>query len=78
MSDLTRPERAAARRQAKRYKAAIDKRGLCSACKHREVTLGRFHCRNKEERSYGACEFDGRTPKFEFDPECLNQFKDAA
>lgn len=81
--DLTRPERAAQIRQAKRYKRAIEKRGLCSACIHREkavvceVTFWR--CADKKDsRQFPQCQNDGRQPKFEFDPAILEEFKDAA
>lgn len=78
MTEMTRPERAAQIRQAKRYAAAIKKRGICSACVHRDKTLSVHHCRNKEDRSDGACETDGRLPKFTFDDKVLKEFADAA
>lgn len=75
---LTRPERAAQIRQAKRYRSAIQKRGLCSACKFRQQTLGIYHCRNWEDRQHGNCETDKKLPYFEFDPDVLKEFADAA
>lgn len=81
--DLTRPERAAQIRQAKRYKRAIEKRGLCSACTHREVEtvwgVKVWRCAGKKlPRTFPDCQNDGRQPKFEFDPTILEEFKDAA
>ena len=79
---LTRPERAAQVRQAKRYKAAIKKRGLCSACLHRDrdrlTAFGMNCCTLGQDRVSFHCERDGRKPTFEFDAETLEQFKDAA
>lgn len=79
--DLTRPERAAQIRQAKRYRAAIEKRGTCCACKHRnrEVTFwGRNVCRVDTGRQYPACQQDGRGVVFEFDETTLGEFRDDA
>lgn len=79
--DLTRPERSAQIRQAKRYKVAIEKRGLCCGCLHRDRSSAPFginHCRLKVERRYPTCDRDGRHPKFEFDATILEEFKDAA
>jgi hypothetical protein len=72
MTDLTDPERYAQRKQAKRLAAAIRKRGRCSACIHRDRTLGKFHCRNKEDRNGDNC---GNTsgPRFKFDDTVLNE-----
>jgi len=79
--DLTRPERAAQIRQAKRYRAAIEKRGLCCACIHRDrysAPFGMNHCRLKVERRHPTCQKDGRGPTFEFDATVLDQFADKA
>ena len=83
MSDLTRPERAAQIRQAKRYRAAINREGICSACKFREQTFEVWHCKGREERrhtppSVPVCERDGKLPRFEFDDSVLERFRDAA
>lgn len=81
VDDLTPPEKSAQRRQAKRYKVAIEKRGLCCACKHRDRSSAPFginHCRLKVERRYPTCDRDGREPKFQFDETVLGEFKDAA
>ena len=78
---MTRPERAAQIRQAKRYRKAIDKRGLCSACVHRnreETFWGRSVCSIPGNRQHPTCERDGRMPKFQFDPTVLEEFQDAA
>lgn len=77
MTELTRPERAAQIRQAKRYRAAIRKKGICSACIHRDQTFGVFHCRNKPDRSGTNCETTPG-PGFTFDDSVLKQFADAA
>jgi hypothetical protein len=77
----TRPERAAEIRQAKRYRKAIEKQGLCCACKHRdrsETFWGRNVCRVGQQRMHPQCDRDGKGVRFEFDPDCLEQFKDAA
>lgn len=79
--DFTRPERAAQIREAKRYKLAIERRGLCSACVHRKVDvywgMKRWSCNGKSDlRQAPGCETDGRLPKFEFDPAVLKEFKD--
>lgn len=81
MEDLTRPERAAQIRQAKRYKAAIEKRGTCCACKHRARDFsawGRSVCRLDHGRQYPTCQRDGREPKFELDDTTLEEFRDAS
>jgi hypothetical protein len=77
MTDLTDPERYAQRKQAKRYAAAIRKRGRCSACIHRDRTFGTFHCRNKPERNGNNCE-STPGPSFTFDDTVLKEFSDAA
>lgn len=80
--EFTRPERAAQIRQAKRYKRAIEKRGICCACKHRaigETKWGRSHCRvGGEERQHPTCDRDGKGIRFEFDDTVLGEFADAA
>lgn len=77
-SDFTSPERSAQIRQAKRYRAAIQKRGICSACTCREKTFGIWHCRDNPGRAHGMCQQDGRLPQFQFDDEVLKEFRDAA
>lgn len=75
--DLTRTERYYQRVQAKRYRAQILKQGICSACMHREVTLGIYHCRNKPDRQ-GGCHSDGKSPVFQLDDEVTRRLADAA
>lgn len=78
---FTRPERAAQIRQAKRYKRAIETRGLCCACVHRDRTQtywGRNVCRVGQQRMHPQCERDGKGVRFEFDASVLDQFRDAA
>jgi hypothetical protein len=79
--DFTRPERAAQIRQAKRYKRAIEKCGLCVACIHRDRSQtywGRNVCRVGQQRMHPQCERDGKGVRFEFDPAVLEQFRSAA
>jgi hypothetical protein len=79
--DLTRPERAAQIRQAKRYKSAIDKEGRCCACKHRdmgETFFGRRVCKIGQQRIYPQCNNDGKGLRFEFDDSVLPRFSDRA
>ncbi len=77
---FTRPERAAQIRQAKRYRVAIRKRGLCSACVHRDkdrlTVFGMSVCKVGQDRLHFHCEKDGRQPTFEFDPTVLKEFAD--
>ena len=77
--DLTRPERAAQIRQAKRYRALIDRVGLCRACKHRDrhrTFWGRSMCRIGDHRQHPACERDGQVLRFEFDDSVLNSLRE--
>lgn len=79
IDSLTRPERAAQVRQAKRYRAAIKREGLCSACKHRDkgtTFWGRSICRIGDNRQHPQCERDGKGVRFEFDADTLEKFKD--
>lgn len=83
--DYTRPERAAevmkARRAVKRYKAHVERNGLCSVCKHRnrtETFWGRAVCRVGQQRQAPQCQTDGKGVKFEVDVDCLEQFRDKA
>lgn len=75
---LTTPERAAQIRQAKRYRAAIEKRGLCCACKNRgdETYFGLNVCSIGQQRTHPQCERDGKAKRFEFDDSVLAQFQD--
>ena len=75
---LTRPERAAQIRQAKRYRAAIEKRGLCFACKHRsdETYFGLNVCSIGQQRRHPQCERDGKGLRFTFDDTVLEQFRE--
>lgn len=66
---------AAQTRQAKRYRAALRKRGACFACIHRACTDGRFHCRNNPARQHPACESDGGV-RFKFDETVMGEFRD--
>ena len=76
--DFTRPERAAQIRQAKRYRAAIEKRGLCCACKHRsdETYFGLNVCSIGQQRTHPQCERDGKGLRFTFDDTVLEQFRE--
>lgn len=81
--DYTRPERAtelrlARRKFEKRYKASVQKLGLCSVCKFGTSTFGIHHCRLWLDRRHPQCERDGKAVRFEVDAEKLEQFKDAA
>lgn len=76
--DLTQPERSAQILQAKRYRARICRDGLCSACVHRQVTLGIHHCRDREDRQQGMCQHDKQAPVFEFDAGVLASLARAA
>ena len=75
---FTSPEHSAQIRQAKRYRAAIKKRGVCSACVHREQSFGVYHCRNAPDRQHPQCERDGKPARFTFDDSTLGEFADAA
>lgn len=76
---LTRPERAAQIRQARRYAAAIARRGTCFACRNRSAVKlwGQTVCRVGEARVYPACQRDGLGVGFEFDDKVLEEFRDA-
>jgi hypothetical protein len=60
----------------KRVKAARRRHGICCLCVHREVTDGRYHCRNREDRSHGACTINTDKPQFLFDDTVLGEFED--
>lgn len=66
---------AAQHRQAKRYLAALRKRGACFACQHRAQTSNTFHCRNNPERTAFNC-VQTPGPKFTFDPTVMQEFAD--
>lgn len=78
----TRPERYAELQEARKLRKRVDAlrrdKGLCVICAHREQTCGIYHCKGHEDRQRGACEFDKRTPKFEFDPATIERFRNAA
>lgn len=79
--ELTRPERSAQLKQARRYREAIEKAGMCCACLHRDrysAPFGINHCRLKVERRYPTCTKDKRGPEFELDTTALQQFNKAA
>ena len=80
--NLTRPERAAQIRQAKRYRNAIQKRGICCACIHRDrdrtTVFGMSCCEVGQDRIHPQCEKDGKAKKFQFDDTVLKEFADAA
>lgn len=81
--DYTRPERLTELRLArikfeKRYKASVQKLGICSVCKFSSTTFGIHHCRLWVERRHPQCENDGKQVRFEVDPAKLEQFKKAA
>lgn len=68
-------------RMAKRYHAAVKRRGLCAVCVHRHTKLvrdGRNLCRVDTGRQHPACESDGRAPRFEVDGEAVGRLSDAA
>lgn len=78
----SRPERFTelqqARRVSKRMKAVKRNEGLCALCVHRETTFGLHHCKNKQDRRFGQCELDGKSPKFEVDTTVVEGLRDAA
>lgn len=76
--NLSQPEAYAEERFKKRYRVAIQKRGICCACVHRDRTLDIDHCRGQESRQHGACKTDGKSPQFELDDTTLEEFRDAA
>ncbi|MBB1060405.1 hypothetical protein [Marilutibacter spongiae] len=76
--NLSRPESFVMARQAKRYRAALRRRGLCAFCTCRVVTFGVVHCRGNESRQRGMCQDDGRLPQFRLDDTTLEEFRDAA
>lgn len=63
-------------RQAKRYKAEVDREGVCCACIHRARTNGRWHCQNTPARVYPKCTSDGGVGRFTFDPAVMARFQD--
>lgn len=66
------PERFTERRGAKRYRAAINRLGLCCACIHRDrenTAWGKSICQYGQTRIYPQCQTDGRASKFEPDGE---------
>ncbi len=77
----SRPEMACERKIAKRYRAAIQKRGLCLVCTHRdrEATYwGKNVCSIGQARMHPQCDKDGRGFRFTVDAEAIEQFKRAA
>lgn len=79
-SFMTREERSYGRMQAKRYKAAMMKHGLCAMCIHRApdtITLfGLRVCKHGENRISEHCRVDGKQPKFEVDATAVERFRD--
>lgn len=68
-------------RMAKRYRAAVKRRGLCAVCVHRHTKLvrhGQNLCRVDTGRQHPGCETDGRVPRFEVDGEAVRELSDAA
>lgn len=74
--NLSRPEASVDARLKARYRAALRKRGLCSFCTCREVTLGISHCRQQPDRQRGMCSSDGKLPAFRLDDSTLEEFRD--
>lgn len=76
---LTKPERYAERVEGKRVRKRMDadrsKEGLCCLCKFRDTTFGKFHCKQWVDRQNGACQQDGKLPRFEFDPVTLEKYR---
>lgn len=75
---LSRPEASVDQRLKKRYRAALNRRGLCAFCACREVTLGVVHCSQHPSRQRGMCKDDGKLPAFRLDETTLQEFLDAA
>ncbi len=77
--DFTRPERAAQMRQARRYMAAIEKRGRCFACLNRDrnnTYFGLNVCSIGQQRRHPQCERDGKGLRFTLDDTVLEQFRE--
>lgn len=79
-SFMTKEERVYGRLQAKRYRAAILKKGLCSCCLHRapdtQTLFGLRVCKYGENRISEHCRTDGKQPKFEVDAAAVERFRD--
>lgn len=74
----SRPERFTERKTAKRYRAAIQKRGLCLVCTHRDrdnTYWGKNVCSIGQARMHPQCDRDGRAFRFTVDAEAIEQFK---
>jgi hypothetical protein len=76
--NLSKPEAYAEQRFKKRYRVAIQKRGICCACVFRDRTFDVDHCKGFEDRRDGACKTDGKLPQFAVDATALEVFRDAA
>jgi hypothetical protein len=76
---FTRSERAYGRLQAKRYKLAIEQKGLCYGCRWRDKEtrgpFGMWKCNGYEDRMHLHCEEDGKLPKFTYDDDTLERLK---
>lgn len=82
----TRAERStefelARRKWEKRYKAIVDRCGLCHVCIHRDrgqTFWGRNICRVGQQRQYPQCQTDGKGVQFQPDAEVVDKLKEAA
>lgn len=76
---FTREERSYARMQAKRYKLAIEKKGLCYGCRWRDKEIrgpfGMWKCNGYEDRMHLHCETDNKLPKFSYDDDTLERLR---
>lgn len=74
---FTREERAYQRLQGKRYKLAIEQKGLCFGCKWRDKEergpFGMWKCNGYVDRMHLHCERDGKLPKFKYDEDTLDR-----
>lgn len=74
---FTREERFYGRMQAKRYRLAIEQKGLCYACAFRDKEtrgpFGMWKCNGYEDRMHLHCEEDGKLPKFTYDDDTLER-----
>ena len=75
----SRPERFTERVAAKRYRAAIQKCGLCLVCAHRDpdnTYWGRVMCQYGTNRVFPQCNTDDRATKFTVDAEAVKRVRE--
>lgn len=76
---FTKPERVYMRMQAKRYRLAIQEKGLCYSCRFRDKEtrgpFGMWKCNGYEDRMHLHCEEDGKLPKFTYDDDTLERLR---